>query len=70
MNFEQFNLVEITTNTKIAYEISARRKGDPTQLIADNKKIKDELNWSPKYSDLKTILMTAWKWEKYLSESN
>jgi len=30
MNFEQFNLVEITTNTKIAYEISARRKGDQT----------------------------------------
>ena len=67
---EIFNLAEKITNTKISFEISARRKGDPTQLIADNKKIKDELNWSPKYSDLKTILMTAWKWEKYLSKSN
>ena len=67
---EKFNLAEKITNTKISFEISARRKGDPTQLIADNKKIKDELNWSPKYSDLKTILMTAWKWEKYLSKSN
>ena len=34
------------------------------KLIADNQKIIQELNWHPRYSDLNTILSTAWQWEK------
>ena len=61
--------VEELTQMKIPHEISERRKGDPAELIADNKKITKELNWSAKYSDLKTIINTAWEWEKKLSHS-
>ena len=61
--------VEEVTQMKIPHEISERRKGDPAELIADNKKITKELNWSAKYSDLKTIINTAWEWEKKLSQS-
>jgi len=60
--------VEEVTQMKIPHEISERRKGDPAELIADNKKITKELNWSAKYSDLKTIINTAWEWEKKLSQ--
>ena len=34
------------------------------ELIADNKKIINLLNWKPKYSDLETIVKSAWNWEK------
>jgi len=46
--------------TKI--EIAPRRPGDPPFLVADNTKIKQVLNWQPKYSDVSTILESAWKW--------
>lgn len=47
-----------------------RRKGDPAKLIADNRKIIKELNWSPQYSDLQTIIKTAWNWELRLLKAN
>lgn len=39
-----------------------RRPGDAQILIADPQKAKNELGFSPKYSDLETIVKTAWKW--------
>ena len=67
---EIIKIAETVTNTKIPYEIAGRRKGDPAQLIADNKIITEKLNWSANYSDLNTIIKTAWEWEKRLSKSN
>jgi UDP-glucose 4-epimerase len=67
---EIIRMAERVTQSKIPYEITSRRKGDPSELIADNKKISENLNWSANYSDLKTILETAWEWEKLLSRSN
>jgi UDP-glucose 4-epimerase len=67
---EIISMAEKITQIKIPYEITSRRKGDPSELIADNKKISENLNWSANYSDLKTILETAWEWEKLLSRSN
>ena len=67
---EIIRMAEKITQSKIPYEITSRRKGDPSELIADNKKISENLNWSANYSDLQTILETAWEWEKRLSRSN
>ena len=67
---EIIRMAEKVTQSKIPYEITSRRKGDPSELIADNKKISENLNWSANYSDLQTILETAWEWEKLLSRSN
>lgn len=39
-----------------------RRPGDANILVADSTKIRKELNFNPKYSDLKTIVETALKW--------
>ena len=41
--------------------IGERRAGDPAQLIAKADKIQKELGWQSKYSDLKTIVESAWK---------
>ncbi len=39
-----------------------RRSGDPDKLIADPSRINNELSFSPKYSDLQSIVESAWKW--------
>jgi UDP-glucose 4-epimerase len=74
-NNEGFSVKEIIevaqeiTQKKIKVNIHSRRKGDPAQLIANNKKITDRLNWSPQYSDLKIIISSAWQWEQKLCSS-
>lgn len=39
-----------------------RRAGDADRLIADPSKINGELGFSPHYSDIDTIVQSAWKW--------
>jgi len=67
---EIVNAAKEITQKKINIEISDRRKGDPGQLIADNNKIIKNLKWSAQYSDLKTIISSAWQWEQKLLRSN
>ncbi len=52
---------EQITGKDIPYEFTDRRPGDPAILVADNKKAKELLGWSPKYS-IEEIIETAWKW--------
>ena len=67
---EIIETAEEVTQRKIKINIESRRKGDPAQLVANNKKIKEELNWTAQYSDLKTIMSSAWQWEQKLLQSN
>ena len=39
-----------------------RRPGDPAVLIAGSSKIKDDLNWQPRFESIEEIVRTAWKW--------
>jgi len=50
------------TGRKIAYEKSARREGDPPALVASNKKAMKELGWKPEWTNIDSILETAWNW--------
>ena len=50
------------TGKDIPLKYGPRRIGDPDKLIADNSKALKYLDWQPKYSDLETILDSAWKW--------
>jgi len=38
------------------------RPGDPPELIADATKAREELGWTPQFSDIKTIIDTAYRW--------
>ena len=67
---EIIQVAEQVSKKKIPIVIGPKRKGDPSKLVADNKKISQELNWTPQYSDLKTIISTAWNWEQQLTKSN
>ena len=41
-----------------------RRSGDADSLVADSSKIRNELGFNPKYSDLETIVKTAWEYHR------
>jgi UDP-glucose 4-epimerase len=43
---------------------SPRRAGDPAVLVASSEKIKKELGWTPKNTDLESIVRSAWDWRK------
>jgi len=61
-NKEVVEMVEKVSGQKVNVQISPRRPGDADELIADATKIKTELGFNPKYSDLETIVKTAWAW--------
>ena len=44
--------------------IQDRRVGDPAMLVASSSKAASVLGWQLKYSDLDTIISTAWNWHK------
>ncbi|MFO7152117.1 MAG: UDP-glucose 4-epimerase GalE [Bacillota bacterium] len=52
------------TGVDFPVEYAPRRPGDPPELVADSKKIREKLGWEPKYDDLGFIIKTAWEWEK------
>ncbi len=51
------------TGIDFKVEEADRRPGDPPILVADPTKLKQKLNWQPKYNDLEFIIKTAWNWE-------
>jgi UDP-glucose 4-epimerase len=58
--------VEKTVGKPLKVVEKARREGDPHTLVANANKIKKDLGWEAKYSDMETIVKTAWEWEKKL----
>ncbi len=59
---EVIECAQKVTNRKIETLVEGRRPGDPAVLIASSEKIENELGWRPKYTDLGTIIETAWGW--------
>lgn len=55
-------LAEGITGRGIPVQSAPRRAGDPPRLIADAALARSELGWEPRWSDLDTILRTAWTW--------
>lgn len=56
--------VEEITGQKIPVRIAARRPGDPAVLCASPEKLKRDLGWQPRSSDLRSIVGSAWQWKK------
>lgn len=51
------------TGRPIPTAVAPRRPGDPPRLIAVADKARQMLGWAPCFSDLDTIIGTAWAWE-------
>jgi len=59
---EVVKMVKKVSGISFSSPIGKRRPGDPARLIASPRKIKKEMKFKPRYSDLKTIVESAWKW--------
>ncbi len=60
---EVVEAVKEVTGRSFPVRPAPRRPGDPPELVADPRRIKAELGWSPRYDDLRFIIETAWRWE-------
>ena len=52
------------TGIDFPVEYGPRRPGDPAILFANADKIRRELGWSARYTEIDPIVATAWKWFK------
>ena len=57
-------VVEQELGRKVAVRLGARRNGDPAVLCASPQRLMRELGWRPRFSDLQTIVRTAWEWKQ------
>lgn len=63
-NKQVLDMIKKITEMDFPVESKERRPGDADTLIADASKINRELGFTPKYSDLETIIASAYKWHK------
>ncbi len=56
--------VEAVSGLKVPVVEAPRRVGDPPALYADSSKAQAELGWQIKFTDVKDIIATAWKWHQ------
>ncbi len=61
---EMIEAAREVTGHEIPLVISEKRAGDPAVLIASSDKARKVLGWSPKYTDVKAIITSAWNWHK------
>jgi len=61
---EVIRAVEEVTDRKVPVRVVPRRLGDPAVLCASPAKLKTELKWAPRFSDLKNIVRSAWEWKR------
>ena len=55
----------IKKNVVVSYK--RRRPGDVGQVFANTEKLKKILNWKPKFSNIREIILSSIKWEKKLN---
>lgn len=61
---EVIDVTKKVLGVDMTVEIMDRRPGDPPVLIASSEKIKKDLGWEPKYSNMENIISTAWNFMK------
>jgi UDP-glucose 4-epimerase len=61
---EVIRTAEEVTGKAIAVKEGPRRAGDPPALVAASDKVRRELGWAPKYTELRPIVETAWAWHR------
>ena len=63
---EVIDSVQRVTRKTVRVVEEGRRPGDPAVLVASSEKIKQELGWQPQYTELDSIVASAWKWHQQL----
>lgn len=63
-NWDVINTLRRLSGRDFPIEIRPRRTGDAVELVADATKLRETLGWAPHYSDLETIVRSAWEWHR------
>jgi UDP-glucose 4-epimerase len=61
---EVIRAAERVTGKSVPYKTLPRREGDVPVLLASREKAERVLGWTPRLSDIETILRTAWAWHR------
>jgi UDP-glucose-4-epimerase GalE len=61
---EVIDAVERVTGQKVPWTLAPRRAGDPAALYARADRARSELGWVPRFSDITSIVGTAWEWHR------
>jgi UDP-glucose 4-epimerase len=64
---EVLDAVDRHTNQPVKRVMEGRRVGDPPELIADNRRLLETLEWRPTYADIDCIVGDALAWERKLA---
>lgn len=67
---EVIDAVRRASNSQFKVIEEPRRAGDSPKVVARADKVRDTLNWQPRYDDLDTIVTHALAWEDGLSRRN
>jgi len=65
---EVIDVVHRVSGVDFPVEEALRRPGDPAMLVARADRIRNVLDWKPRYNDLETIVADAWRWEQKLQK--
>ena len=61
-NREILDAVARVTGRRVPVREAPRRPGDPAALVADASRFRAAHGWTPRHSDLDTVVATAWAW--------
>lgn len=59
---EVLGAVKRAGGVAVPWESAPRREGDPQALVASAGRAAEVLGWAPQYTDIETIVGTAWRW--------
>jgi UDP-glucose 4-epimerase len=60
---ELLETIHWASGSNFEAQLAPRREGDAPILVADNRKAREVLGWSPRH-DLKSIVKSAWNWHQ------
>lgn len=61
---EMLDAARRVTGKEIPAKVAPRRAGDPASLVASPEKVERVLGWKPEYTDIESIIETAWTWHQ------
>lgn len=67
-NLEVMKTVERLSGQSLPWSWAPRRDGDPAILVTDPTRIRTELGWQPRHTEIDSIIETALRWRLYHPE--
>lgn len=61
---EMLEAVERASGRPVSAVAAPRRMGDPAELVADASRARELIGFRPLYSDIDTIVQSAWQWQQ------